>query len=316
VRTIVPFAGCFTADPERKRLARVVFVGLPDDSQSSYRRGAAGGPARMRTAYDGRCYNSATESGVDLAGTVADLGDWPPLDTWEATAASYRDQAAAIFRAGRIPFFAGGDHAVTVPIAAALDTLGEPVHLIQLDAHPDLYLEFGGSRTSHACAAARMLEMDHVAGVTQLGVRTMNPEQAKVVERYRGRLRIVPPIELAGPWRDRSPVPAGAPVYVSVDLDGLDPSCAPGVSHPVPGGLTTRQVLDIVASLRGRLVGMDVVELNPHLDVRDLAALAGARILHEGMGVAVRQLTGGAGRPPRPLPGDPEASARPGRDAS
>jgi arginase len=249
----------------------------------------------MRAAYDGRCYNSATESGVDLARAVADLGDWPPLDSWEATAASYRARAAEIFRAGRIPFFVGGDHAVTVPIVAALDALGEPVYVLQIDAHPDLYLEFGGSRASHACAAARMLEMDHVAGITQLGVRANNPQQAQVAERYRGRLRIVPPGDLAGPGRHHPLVPADVPVYVSVDLDGLDPSCAPGVSHPVPGGLTTRQVLDVVAALRARLVGMDVVELNPPLDVRDLAALAGARILHEGMGVAARQL----GRSPR-----------------
>ncbi|MDR7537773.1 MAG: arginase family protein [Armatimonadota bacterium] len=295
---IIPFAGCFAADPEQQRLARVVFVGLPDDSQSSYRRGARGGPARMRAAYDGRCYNSATESGVDLAGAVADLSDWLPLESWEETAASYRDRAAAIFRAGRIPFFVGGDHAVTVPVVAALEVLGEAVHIVQIDAHPDLYPAFGGSRASHACTAARMLEMDHVAGITQIGVRTTNAEQAQVAAQYRSRLRTLSPGDLAGRWRGRLPVPAGAPVYVSVDLDGLDPSCAPGVSHPVPGGLTTRQVLDIVASLRGRLVGMDVVELNPDLDVRDLAALAGARILHEGMGVAARQLVAGAERTP------------------
>ncbi|MGH7457150.1 MAG: arginase family protein, partial [bacterium] len=128
-RFVTPFAGCFTTNPEKQNSAKLVFAGLPDDSQSSFRRGSAAGPQRIRLAYDGNCYNASTESGVDLANMVADLGDLPSKSSWELTARSYQEFAARLFQIGKIPFFAGGDHAVTVPIITALNEIGEPVHL-------------------------------------------------------------------------------------------------------------------------------------------------------------------------------------------
>jgi arginase family enzyme len=83
-------------------------------------------------------------------------------------------------------------------------------------------------------------------------------------------------------------IPPGAPVYLTVDLDGFDPAYAPGVSHPVPGGLTPRQVLNFIQNAPWKLVGMDVVEVNPDWDVNDQTAILAARVLHEGMGIAAR----------------------------
>lgn len=276
------FAGCFTADPD----ARLVFAGLPDDSQSSFRRGAARGPERIRRAYSAACYNSTSESGMDLAGRVFDAGDITPRESWEATAAAFREFAASLFPAGKIPFFAGGDHAVTVPILEALSVLGEPVHILQIDAHPDLYLEFEGSATSHACVAARLLEMDHVLSVTQYGIRTMNDPQRHAAAAYASRLRIHFARELTGALPLPTHIPDGAPVWLDVDLDGFDPSFAPGVSHPVPGGLSPRQVLNFIQAFRWNLVGMSVVECNPDADFHDHTALLAARLLHEGMALA------------------------------
>jgi agmatinase len=286
---VLPFAGCFAADPEKRDRTPWVFVGLPDDSQSSFRRGSARGPQRVRLAYDGNCYNSTTESGVDLAGMVADLGDLPSKSSWELTARSYQEFAAWLFQIGKIPFFAGGDHAVTVPIIAALSEIGEPVHLIQIDAHPDLYADYEGSRSSHACTISRALEMRHVASVTQLGIRTLNAAQTPQLERYRDHLHIFFARDLTGEFPAFSHIPRGAPVYLTVDLDGFDPAFAPGVSHPVPGGLTPRQVLNFIQQANWKLVGMDVVEVNPDLDVNDRTAILAARLLHEGMGYAMRQ---------------------------
>ncbi|MFQ5823124.1 MAG: arginase family protein, partial [bacterium] len=256
--------------------------------QSSYHRGCALGPKRIRNAYDGHCYNATTESGIDLTGTVADLGDLQPKSTWELTEPFYRNFAEKLFNAEKIPFFAGGDHAVSVPVIEALNILKEPIHIVQIDAHPDLYWEFEGNRHSHACTAARILEMNHIASLTQLGIRTLNPAQSQQVERFQDRIHLY----LAHTLTDEIPsiphIPKGAFVYLTVDVDGFDPAFAPGVSHPVPGGLTSRQVLNLIHNAHWKLVGMDVVEVNPDLDLNDQTAILAARVLHEGMGYVAR----------------------------
>jgi agmatinase len=288
-RAIVPFAGCFTNDPNEQGKSKLVFAGLPEDSQSSFRPGSRHAPARIRQAYDGNCYNATTESGVDLANQVADLGDLPSQHAWERTAQIYCEFAQALFRAGKIPFFAGGDHAVTVPIGEALAELREPVHVIQLDAHPDLYPEFEGNRYSHACTATRLLEMDHIASVTQIGIRTMNAPQAEHAKHFSDRLHLFFARTLRGDLPLLPHIPPGAPVYLTLDLDAFDPAFAPGVAHPVPGGLAPRQVLNFIQNAKWKLVGMDAVELNPEFDVNDQTAILAARLLHEGMGWAVTQ---------------------------
>lgn len=278
----IPFAGCFAdeADPTLP----LAFAGLPSDGQSSYRQGPAGAPARIRLAYDGRCYNATTEIGADLGGLVSDEGDWPPGVTWEDTREEYVFRAERLFSGDAVPFFAGGDHAVTMPIVEALSVLDEPVHVVQLDAHPDLYPELDGDPWSHACVGTRVLEMDHVASLTQIGVRTLNRPQLEVARRNAGRLTILEARDAPYRVSDLAHIPERAPVYITVDLDAFDPAFAPGVSHPVPGGLTPRQGLALIQEGPWRLVGMDVVEVNPVRDHGDRTAVLAARLLHEGMG--------------------------------
>lgn len=278
----IPFAGCFS--DESDPTLPLAFAGLPCDSQSSFRRGAAGGPARIREAYDGRCYNATTELGIDLAGLVSDVGDWLPAAEWTHTMDDYRLRASELLTGEAVPFFAGGDHAVTMPLVQALAVLDEPVHVVQLDAHPDLYPELDGDRWSHACVGARILEMDHVASLTQVGIRTLNQPQLEVARRHVGRLTILEAREAPFRPSDLSHIPEGAAVYLTVDLDAFDPAFAPGVSHPVPGGLGSRQVLGLIQEAPWRLAGMDAVEVNPDLDSGDRTAVLAARLLHEAMG--------------------------------
>jgi agmatinase len=277
------FAGCLASSPEAQRACRMVLAGLPDDSNSSYRRGAAEAPARVRAVYSAEAYNSTSESGVELAGRVLDAGDLRPRATWAQTARHYAAFAGSLLLNSKIPFFIGGDHAVSVPVAQALAALARPVHVIQLDAHPDLYHEYGGSRTSHACVAARLLEMRHIASVTQFGVRTMNAAQQRKALEHRGRLHIHLARELGGPLPLPAHIPPRARIFLDVDMDAFDPAFAPGVAHAVPGGLTPRQALDFIQRLPWRLAGMCVVECNPGLDERDRTALLAARLLHEAM---------------------------------
>ncbi len=282
------FAGCLSKDPSRKR----VLVGLPDDSRSSYLRGAAAAPEAIRQAYDGRCYNSCSESGEDLAGQVFDAGDWESGATWDETARRYEQATRQVLQSGRTPYFLGGDHAVTIPVLAGFAELGTRIHVVQFDAHPDLYPQLDGDRFSHACVAARALEMSHVGSITQYGIRTMNPVQREVVEGSDGAVLVNPASSCLGELTPPPHWSRGDRFYVTVDLDGLDPSEAPGVSHPVPGGLTFRQVVGLIAKLPGPLVGMDVVELNPSRDPNHQTAVLAGRLLHEGMAHESRTTSG------------------------
>lgn len=285
----VPFGGCFGAEVGSDDHSGLVFVGLPDDSQSSYLKGSAGAPEVIRRAYDGRCYNATSESGVNLEGKVADFGDILSEDCFEKTYRKYRSVSESLVAEGRVPFLVGGDHAVTVPVVEALKVVGQPIQVLHFDAHPDLYPEFEGNRFSHACTAARILEMDHVESVIQVGIRALNHIQKGQIDRYGSRVRVLEARELGHRVALAEHIKDELPVYVSVDMDGFDPAYAPGVSHPVPGGLSPRQLLNLFHEANWRLVGMDTVEVNPLRDINDLTAILAGRVLHEGMAYAWKQ---------------------------
>lgn len=280
----IPFAGCLTST--RTSDNPWTLVGIADDSQSSFLRGAADAPAAVRLAYDGRCYNSTTESGVDLSGRIHDGGDLKPGRSWKESAQQYQEAIESLLLDARTPFVIGGDHAITIPVTRALHVLNQSIHVIQIDAHPDLYPEFEGNSESHACTGSRMLEMPHVATVTQLGIRAMNLTQSRNGARFEDQLRVVEAKALAGPLPRLHHIPAGAAVYLTIDMDAFDPAYAPGVSHPVPGGLTARQVLNFLQAGHWNLVGADVVEVNPSVDVHHQTAILAARLLHECVGYA------------------------------
>jgi arginase len=182
-----PLAGILAETPQAAT-TNIVLVGLPDDTQSSYRRGPASAPEWIRRAYDGACYNASTEMGVDLSGVAGDLGDWAPGATWQQTFDSYRAQAAELYRSGMMPFFLGGDHAVTMPIVDALAELKHPVHVIQFDAHPDMYDSLEGNEHSHACTGRFILEQEHVASLTMIGIRAITPAQLQLANKYQDKL--------------------------------------------------------------------------------------------------------------------------------
>ena len=168
----------------------------------------------------------------------------------------------------------GGDHSVAYPILAAYSRAHEKLTVVQVDAHPDLYDEFEGDPYSHACPFARVMETGRVKRLVQLGIRAANRHQREQAERF--GVEIVPRTG----WHDLAALELEPPVYLSLDLDGLDPAFAPGVAHPEPGGLTTREALEIVWHLPG-LVGADVVELNPRLDPGGVTAGLAAKLVKE-----------------------------------
>ena len=180
-----------------------------------------------------------------------------------------------LFGGGRRVIAIGGDHAITFPIVRAASARFPQLTILHLDAHPDLYDELGGNRFSHACPLARIMESGLARRLVQIGVRTANPHQRAQAERFG--------VETHGSRNPPRIADLGLepPLYLSIDLDVLDPAYAPGVSHPEPGGLTTRQVIDLIQDLPAAPVAADIVELNPARDINGLTARVAAKLLKE-----------------------------------
>lgn len=274
----VSFSGLFDAAGSLED-ARFALIGAPHDSGSSFRPGARLAPPAIRAM--AQSMGATTERGHDLAGLAAvDAGDLElPGDAARAYPRIER-AVTEIVDAGAVPVVLGGDHAITVPAFTAVQRRRRDVELLYLDAHPDLYPEYADDPYSHACVVHRILRLDGVDGrrVTQVGIRATSPAQRAAAEA--AGLRTVPAWEVD----DFVYAPSG-PVYLSVDIDVLDPAHAPGCGNPVPGGLSTRQLLGLLQGLAGvEVVAMDVVEVNPLLDPAGITALAAARVVTETLG--------------------------------
>ena len=268
---------------DQVRPGNVVLVGVPWDENSSFLRGAALAPSRIREALRSGEMNLCAEDGTDL-GVEPRWLDFGDLDLGSGGVALQQIEAAIaglLERGARVQSL-GGDHAITYPIVRAYGARHSCLTVLHLDAHPDLYDEFGGSRLSHACPFARILEEGLVARLVQVGVRTMNPHQRAQAERFGAEV-----IEMRQ-WQPGLEPELDGPLYVSIDLDVLDPAFAPGVSHHEPGGLSVREVLRLVQGLRAPVVGADIVELNPHRDLQGCTAMVAAKLLKEITAVMLR----------------------------
>jgi agmatinase len=240
-------------------------------------KGAAGAPPIIREAF--HCYstNKWTESGLDLGddSVLVDAGDID-LGGSEDPAGAIEKAISDLLHHGQHPISLGGDHAVTYPIVKAFREKCPRLHILQFDAHPDLYDELDGNRDSHACPFARILEDGLIERLVQVGVRTVNGHQRQQAERFGVEI-----IEMKD-WRDDITIDFTEPLYVSIDMDVLDPAFAPGVSHHEPGGLTTRQVIHLIQNIKAPgIVGADIVEFNPKRDPSGITAMACAKIMKE-----------------------------------
>jgi agmatinase len=261
----------------------VRLIGLPTDSHSSFLRGAAAAPAAIRAALSSDHSNMAAECGIEIGVDMRmeDGGDLP-LD--ESTADPDRISTAAeqAARAGVVPIFLGGDHMVSFPIVRGLAASHGPLNILHFDAHPDLYDDFAGDPHSHASPFARIMEGGHARRLVQVGIRTLNRHCREQVARFG-----VEVVEMDGFDAGAIPIPDG-PLYISIDLDALDPSCAPGVSHHEPGGLTTRELLSVLHRVSAPVVGVDIVEYNPTRDIHGMTATLAAKLVKECAALAAR----------------------------
>lgn len=258
-----------------------VLLGIRFDGQSSYLRGAGDAPPKIREAMVCDASNKWTESGVDLgtAGIFEDAGD---LSFTEKEAfAVIEARIGTLLDRGKRPVSLGGDHSITYPIVKAVAQRYPDLTIFHFDAHPDLYDEFEGNRLSHACPFARIMESGLAKRLVQIGIRTMVGHQREQAQRF--GVEVVKMSQL--PAYEK--LKASGPVYISFDIDVLDPAFAPGISHREPGGMSVREAIAHLHAIRGQVVGADLVEYNPVRDVDGMTAAVAARLLKEILGTMI-----------------------------
>jgi agmatinase len=255
----------------------ISLIGVALDANSSHLFGAARGPEAIRTALHSGSHNSSSEASIEVIAHLDDIGNVSIANESgsDEDARLITEAIADQLAAGRQTITLGGDHSITYPILRAFRQYYDNLTVVHVDAHPDLYDDLDGNPLSHASPFARALEQDCMARLVQLGIRTATPHQRQQAERW--NVTMLSPRELH--MFDASQLEG--PIYLSIDLDGLDPSIAPGVSHHEPGGLTLREVLDVIDALPGPLVGADVVELNPNRDLVEMTAMVAAKLVKE-----------------------------------
>ena len=282
------WSGLSSDDPE----AEIGILGVPFDNATSFRKGAAFAPARIRELTPHIA--PVTEEGQRLGGLrVRDYGDVGADLNWERYFATVQARAAQVLRHARA-IFLGGDHSVTIPLVAAFSQAARGcLGVVHFDAHPDLADKYDGHRWSHACTARRVLELPHVEPrhLAFVGLRSWMDDERAFLEAhpeiavhtardvYRRSVEVVAEEVVA----QLQEVDA---VYVTLDIDGLDPAYAPGTGAPEAGGLSTRELLEFLRVVFARLPvrALDVVEVAPPLDHADVTSFAAAKVLYEVFG--------------------------------
>ena len=258
---------------------RIVIQGIPYDANSSFLRGAALGPQAIEKAFFSPSTNSFSQNGTDLNSfhdqwtfeTIKGLEDLSPADAfisiYEATCQQLKDHQSIIS--------IGGDHSITFPIIKGYVEKYPSLHILQIDAHGDLYDNFDNNPFSHASPFARIMENGLVDSLTQIGNRTLTSHQRQQAQRFGVQIIEMKDFNLT------SLPKLNGPLYVTLDLDALDPAFAPGVAHHEPGGLSTREILQIIEHIQAPIVGADIVELNPQRDWQNMTAMVAAKFLKE-----------------------------------
>ncbi|MHA6645492.1 arginase family protein [Mesorhizobium sp. A623] len=235
--------------------------------------------------------NAPVFDGKDIR--VVDVGDVPGNafqlgEHYKAAEAAIRK----ILKAGAFPVSIGGDHGIPIPIFRALDNHG-PNTLVHLDAHLDWRNDVNGVATGYSSTIRRASEMKHIDHIFQFGVRgsgSARPEEVEIAKTY-GAVIIT-----SAEWDDRGIaalldlIPDGGNYYLTVDADGFDPSVMPAVALPQPGGVKYRQAIELIKGLvsKGRLVGMDIVEITPQNDVNEISSITAGHLILNLIGAAVR----------------------------
>jgi len=257
--------------------ANLYVLGIKWDLSSSYRRGSRDAPEAIREATSSLLYNSFSEELKNLK----DL--WKYRDLGDIEAFSYPEIMKEVEKIVDISdeglfLFLGGDHSITYATLRAIAKHHKNFGLIYFDAHPDMYKSYDGDIYSHACPVRRIVENGIVKGenIVQIGIRAATKEQMEFAKE--NGIEIITSSEI---FKEKEIEIPFEWAYLSFDMDVLDPAYAPGVGNPEPGGLTTRELVEIIKNLNVGVISFDIVELNPHYDYKGITAFAAAKIIRE-----------------------------------
>jgi agmatinase len=300
-RLNLPFVGISTFgkrpyEPDWSKIdADVAVMGAPFDFGTQWRAGARFGPRAIREASTLFSFGHAGaydhDDGVTYLDdvTIVDIGDADIIHTnTEMSHANIEMGVRAILAAGALPVVLGGDHSINIPCINAFSDQG-PIHLVQIDAHLDFVDERHGVRNGHGNPMRRAAEKDYVTGLSQIGIRNVSSTAKEGYETaismgsdiitVRGARRL-------GTEALLERLPEGVNYYLTIDIDGFDPSIAPGTGTPSHGGFLYYEVLDIIAGLaeRGNVVGIDLVEVAPDYDHTGTTAILAAQVLLNTIG--------------------------------
>ncbi len=253
-------------------------IGIPYDANSSFIRGSAKGPEALRAAQDSGSANYYAENGEEIVPGkfFTDLGNIEfPIDDPKSAFDSIYEKVLSEISAKDHLISIGGDHSVAYPIIDAHTEIYPQLNVLQFDAHPDLYEDFEGNFYSHASPFARLMEQGRLNSLTQVGISTLTSHQKEQAQRYG-----VKQIEMKDLSNDFIHE-LQAPLYISLDLDVLDPAYAPGVAHHEPGGMNTRQLIALIQAIDVPIIGADIVELNPDRDINGVTAMVAYKLFKE-----------------------------------
>jgi len=283
--------------------ADIAFLGIPYGSAYSFEditNDQSRMPTAMRQTSD-RIVRSLERYDFDLGGPLYDGRSIRTVDCGDVRTdildmkghLGRAEQAVRkILAAGALPIVLGGDHAIPIPVLRAFEGRG-PITLIHIDQHLDWRDDVNGVTDGLSSPIRRASEMEHIGEIFQIGLRATGSARAEEVEAARAYgAHLISAYELHDAGMDAilARIPAGQQYYITVDLDGLDPSDAPAVAAPMPGGVTFLQARKLIRGLvqKGRVVGMDLVEITPRHDINNITCITAGRLIVNLIGTAVR----------------------------
>ena len=289
-------SGGQVGDPSRFVGARAVILGVPWDSGTTYLPGARVAPYHVRRV-SGLISPTHPKHRLDVFAEVPALdGGNVPTTPFDAglMREAVQGEIAAVIGAGAVPFVVGGDHSITTPILRAVHAAHGPVCVVHVDAHFDTSdAALWGDAYHHGTPIRHALEGGQIAagGLFQIGLRGgwKDGDEAALSLAHDARLFPASEFERRGAVDIASAIKTAIgerPVYLTIDVDGVDPAFAPGTGTPVPGGLSSRELLCLLDNLAGaKIVGMDLVEVSPPHDHADLTSMLAAHALFSGLGL-------------------------------
>jgi agmatinase len=285
-----------------KLSAHIAFLGIPFGSPYSMEdvnNDQSRGPAAMRQATD-RAVRSLERYDFDIGGPLylgkpikaVDCGDVPGnMYDFDDHVNRAEQAVRKILKAGAFPMILGGDHAIPIPVLRAFEGRG-PITLVQIDAHIDWRDDFNGVRDGLSSTMRRASEMEHISDIFQIGIRAQGSaryDDVAAAKAYGAHLITAYELHDVGMDAILDRIPSGGQYYITIDADGMDPAVMPAVAGPAPGGVTFHQARKLIHGLvnKGRVVGMDIVEITPGIDVNRITAITAARLFVNLIGATV-----------------------------